>query len=85
MSSADMAFGKFFCGIMACAGIFVSSVAFLEKDILTALGYTWAAFLATNLEGIFLSKIYEKMGADLTGCYVWAAIQAVVAGAILIK
>ena len=27
----------------------------------------------------------EKMGADLTGCYVWAAIQAVVAGAILIK
>jgi len=84
MSSADMAFGKFFCGIMACAGIFVSSVAFLEKDILTAIGYTWAAFLATNLEGLFLSKTYEKMGADLTGGYVWAAIQAVVAGAILI-
>ena len=85
MSSADMAFGKFFCGIMACAGIFVSSVAFLDIDILTAIGYTWAAFLATNLEGLFLSKTYEKMGADLTGCYVWAAIQAVVAGAILIK
>merc|ERR1712072_213676 len=31
-SSADMAFGKFFGSIMACAGIFVSSVAFLEKD-----------------------------------------------------
>ena len=85
MSSADMAFGKFFGGIMACAGIFVSSVAFLEKDPLTAIGYTWAAFLATNLDGLFLSKNYEKMGADLTGCYVWAAIQAVVAGAILIK
>ena len=85
MSTADMAFGKFFCGIMACAGIFVSSVAFLDIDILTAIGYTWAAFLATNLEGLFLSKTYEKMGADLTGCYVWAAIQAVVAGAILIK
>jgi len=83
MSSADMAFAKFYGSVMACTGVFVSSVAFLEKDPLTAMGYTWAAFLATNLEGLFISKTMEKIGADPTGGYVWAGIQAVVAAAIL--
>ena len=83
MTSADVAFAKFFGSIMACTGVFVSSVAFLETDTLTAIGYTWAAFLATGLDGLFISKTMEKMGADPTGGYVWSAIQAVVAGAIL--
>ena len=83
MTSAELAFAKFFGSVMACSGVFVSSVAFLETDTLTAIGYTWAAFLATGLDGLFISKTIEKMGADPTGGYVWSAIQAVVAGAIL--
>ena len=83
MTSVELAFAKFFGSVMACSGVFVSSVAFLETDTLTAIGYTWAAFLATGLDGLFISKTIEKMGADPTGGYVWSAIQAVVAGAIL--
>merc|ERR1711959_533892 len=78
MSSKELAMGKFFGSVMACSGVFVSSVAFLEKDTLTAIGYPWLAFLATNLEALFVSGTMEKLGADPTGGYVWAAIQAVV-------
>ena len=83
MSPVEMNMAKFFGSVMAVSGVFVSSVAFLEKDSLTAIGYTWAAFLATNIDGLFISKTMEKMGDDPNGGYVWAAIQAVVAAAIL--
>jgi hypothetical protein len=83
MSGVELAFGRFFGSVMACTGVFVSSVAFLEKDTLTAIGYAWAAFLATNIDSLFISNTVEKLGADPTGGYVWAAIQAVVAASIL--
>jgi hypothetical protein len=83
MSSKELAFGKFFGSVMASTGVFVSSVAFLEKGTLTAVAYAWLAFLITNLDGLFISGTMAKLGADPTGGYVWAAIQAVVAASIL--
>ena len=83
MTTVETTMAKFFGGTMACAGVFAGSVAFLEKDTLTTIAYTWAAFLATNLDALFLSKTMEKLGADVNAGYAWTAIQAFVIAAIL--
>jgi len=74
---------KFFGGVMTCAGLFAASVAFGEKDLLTAIAYSWAGFLATQVDALFVSKTMEKLGADVNAGYAWLAIQAFVVAAIL--
>lgn len=83
MTSVETTMAKFFGGVMACAGVFAGSVAFLEKDTLTAIAYTWAAFGATSADSLFISKTMEKLGADVNAGYAWLAIQAFVVAAIL--
>jgi len=83
MTAVETAIAKLFCGTLVMGGVFAGSVAFLEKDTLTTIAYTWAAFLATNLDALFLSKTMEKLGADVNAGYAWTAIQAFVIAAIL--
>jgi len=83
MTAQETGFAKFFAGTLACAGVFYGSAAFLGADTLTAIGYGWAAFAATQLDGLFISGTIEKIGADKNPGYVWLAIQTFVAAAIL--
>ena len=83
MSPVETAIAKFFCSTLLMGGIFCGSVAFLDSDVLTAIGHTWAASLATQLDANFISKTTEIIGADKNPQYAWMAIQALVAGSIL--
>ena len=60
-----------------------SKLAFLDSDVLTAIGHTWAASPATQLDANFISKTTEIIGADKNPQYAWMAVMAVVAGSIL--
>jgi hypothetical protein len=83
MTPVETAIAKFFCGTLLMGGIFCGSVAFLDSDVLTAIGHTWAASLATQLDANFISKTTEIIGADKNPQYAWMAVMAVVAGSIL--
>jgi hypothetical protein len=49
MTVVEESMAKFFGGVMATAGVFTASVAFLEKDPLTAIAYAWATAAATQV------------------------------------
>ena len=83
MTPVETAMAKFFCGTLIMGGVFAGSVAFLDSDVLTAIGHTWAASLATQLDANFISKTTEIIGADKNPQYAWMAVMAVVAGSIL--
>ena len=83
MTPVETAMAKFFCGTLLMGGVFAGSVAFLDSDVLTAIGHTWAASLATQLDANFISKTTEIIGADKNPQYAWMAVMAVVAGSIL--
>jgi hypothetical protein len=83
MTAVETAIAKLFCGTLVMGGVFAGSVAFLDSDVLTAIGHTWAGFLATQLDANFISKTTEIIGADKNPQYAWMAVMAVVAGSIL--
>lgn len=83
MSEVETAMAKFFGGTLTLAGVFCGSVAFLNKDVLTAIGYTWAVSTAINIDALFITKNMDAMGADKNSGYVWTAIGALIVAAIL--
>ena len=83
MTAVETVMAKFMCGTFLVTGIFCGSVAFQDADTLTAIAYAWAGFLATQIDGMFISKDSETMGADKNPQYAWMIIQALVAGSIL--
>lgn len=83
MSAVEESMAKFFGGVMATAGVFTGSVAFLETDAITAVAYAWAFAALIQADGLFISKTFDTIGADANAGYAWMAIMAFVVASIL--